>query len=395
MLPISETFEFSYQKTDLVYGRGSIRRLGERLDEYGLERALVVTGSHVGANPNVMESVSAGLGDCLLSTFDKTTPEKLGTTVFEGIEVMERENPDVLIGVGGGSSLDTARQMSVFNADGRSLSDYREAALDGRLDPPDPKDPLTPVVVVPTTFAGADFSSGGSIEILNPDASPTGQPVRTSGSIAPKAVVYDPDLFETTPMGALAGSAMNGFNKGIETPYARNATPITDATAIQGLRLLSDALPRLPDDPEAMDQAVAGSLLVQFESRTSIVHAFGHAFSQRYDLQQGVAHAIVVPHVLRYLFEHTYVRRELLAEGLAIDSDSMDDERLSEAIIDEVTAVRDSLDLPVGLRALDSVQKEHFSAITNAILNDAGMANAPEELDPTEDEVEEVLHNAW
>jgi alcohol dehydrogenase class IV len=369
--------------------------LGERLDEYGLERALVVTGSHVGANPNVMESVSAGLGDCLLSTFDKTTPEKLGTTVFEGIEVMGRENPDVLIGVGGGSSLDTARQMSVFKTDGRSLSDYREAALDGRLDPPDPKDPLTPVIVVPTTFAGADFSSGGSIEILDPDASPTDQPVRTSGSIAPKAVIYDPDLFETTPMRALAGSAMNGFNKGIETTYARNATPITDATAIHGLRLLSDALPRLPDYPEAMDQAVAGSLLVQFESRTSIVHAFGHAFSQRYDLQQGVAHAVVVPHVLRYLFEHTDVRRELLAEGLAIDSDSMDDERLSEAIIDEVTAVRDSLDLPVGLRALAPVRNEHFTDIIDAILNDAGMANAPKGLDPTEDEVEDVLHNAW
>ena len=395
MLPISETFKFNYQSTDLIYGRGTIRRLDKRLGEYALERALVVTGSHVGANPAVMEPVSAGMGDCLLSVFDETTPEKLGTTVFDGIEVMERENPDVLIGVGGGSSLDTARQMSVFKADGRSLSDYREATLDGRLDPPDPKGPLTPVIVVPTTFAGADFSSGGSIEILDPNASPTGQPVRTSGSIAPEAVIYDPDLFETTPMGALAGSAMNGFNKGIETPYARNATPITDATAIHGLRLLGDALPRLPDDSKAMDRAVAGSILVQFESRTSIVHAFGHAFSQRYDLQQGVAHAITVPHVLRYLFKHTDAKRELLAEGLVIDGDSMDDERLSEAIIDEVTAVRDSLNLPVGLRALDPVRKNDFPHITNAILNDAGMANAPDGIDPTRDEIEDVLHNAW
>jgi alcohol dehydrogenase class IV len=395
MFPISKAFEFDYRGSDIAYGRGRIRRLGERLEGYGLERALVVTGSHVGENPGVMEPLSAGLGDRLAAVFDETTPQKLGETVFEGIEAMRRAEPDVIVGVGGGSSLDIARQMSVFAADSGSLSDYRAAAERGELEPPDPDEPLTPVVVVPTTFAGADISTVGSVEILGPETSPTGQPIRTGGSVAPAAMVYDPDLFETTPTGALAGSAMNGFDKGIETLYARDATPVTDATAIRGLRLLREALPRLPDDPEAMERAVVGIVLVQFDRRVSIVHAFGHGFAERYDLQQGLVHAVVVPHVLRYLFEHVDARRELLAEGLGIETESMDGDATAEAILEAVTAVRDSLDLPTRLRELDPVREEDLPAIARAIRADSGMANAPEALDPTADELEAVLREAW
>ncbi|NIP60510.1 MAG: iron-containing alcohol dehydrogenase, partial [Gemmatimonadetes bacterium] len=127
--------------------------------------------------------------------------------------------------------------------------------------------------------------------------SPTGSPVRVGGSVMPTAAVYDPDLFETTPPGPLRGSAMNGFDKGIETLYARDANPVSDATAIHGLRLLRPALPRL-DEPTPVERAVEGIILVQLQRKIGIVHAFGHGISRRYDVQQGVAHGVLVPHVL-------------------------------------------------------------------------------------------------
>ena len=389
MSEIPDAFEFEYEGSTLVYGRGRIDHLGDRLAEYGLDRALVVTGRNVGANPDVMGPVSAGLGDRLLGVFDETTPEKLGETAVEGVKRMRREEPDVLVGVGGGSSLDVARQMSVLAADGRSLADYRAAAREGTLEPPDPDGPLTPVVVVPTTFAGADVSSGGSIEILPPAESPTGQPVRTSGAVTPEAMVYDPDLFETTPMAALSGSAMNGFNKGVETLYSRSATPITDATAIRGLRALHDALGRLPD-PEAIERAVVGIVLVQFDRRISLVHAFGHGFSRRYDLQQGVVHAVVVPHALEYLFERVDGRQALFAEAFGIDPT---ERPIAEGVVEEVTAVRDALGLPSRLRELEPVRREDLPAIARATHDDPCLDDAP--LEPTVDELEAVLAAAW
>lgn len=395
MLPVTDRFEYDYFGTDLYYGRERTAELSSILADHGLERALVVTGRNVGSNPAVMDPIRDGLGDRLAGVFDETTPAKSAATAYDGIEAMRETNADVLIGVGGGSSLDIARQISVFAADGRSLADLEEAARAGTLTPPDPDGPLTPVVTIPTTFAGADISSGGSIEVLAPEDSPTGDPVRTSGNVMPTAILHDPALFETTPEGALAGSAMNGFNKPIETLYARETTPITDATAIHALRLLTDGLPMMAADSAAMDRAVIGIMLAQFDRRISIIHAFGHGFSRRYPVQQGDVHAIVAPHVLAYLFDTIDARRSLLAAGLGIDTTGRDHAALGDAIVEAVTAVRDSLDCPTRLRDLSGTDEDELPAVAEFILDDPGMDQAPAALDPTAAELEAVLRNAW
>lgn len=394
MTTVPDSFTYEYRGCTLRYGRGSVAALDELLGAHGLDRALVVTGSHVGANPDLMEPVRAGIGDRLVEVFDGTTPAKRAETVYDGIDVMNSVEPDVLVGVGGGSSLDIARQMSAFAADGRPLGDFRAAAREDGLTPPAVDEP-TPVVVIPTTFAGAAVSSGGSVEVIAAEHSPSGDPIRTSGAVMPIAVIEDPDLYGTTPMAALAGSAMNGFNKGLETIYSREATAITDATAVRGLRFLRQSLPRLPDDGDAMDHAVAGSLLVQTDRRTSVVHAFGHGFARRYDVQQGVAHAIMVPHVLRFLFDRLDARRDVIAEGLGLDTEAAGPDDVAAAIVDSVATVRDSLGLPARIRDLDVVPEADLPAIAAFVLADDAMAGAPAGLDPTTEDLESILRAAW
>lgn len=396
MQSIRDSFEFDYFGSDLVYGRGCIERLEELLSDRGLDTALVVCGTNVGANEDVTTPLRRALGDRLAAIFDETTPAKSAETVYDGIDLMGEVDPDVLIGVGGGSSLDIARQMSVFAADGRSLSEFRAAARDGRLEPPSPGERTTPVVVIPTTLAGADISNSGSIELLSSEESPTGRTIRTGGLITPVAMFYDPSLFETTPTSALAGSAINGFDKSLETIYARNGTPITDATAVHSLRLFRDAIPHLPDgDPDAVERAVIAIVLAQFDRRVSIVHAFGHGVSRHYPVHQGIIHAVVVPHVLRYLLENVDAHRELLAVGLGIDAASLSNAGLTDAIVDAVIEIRDSLDLPTRLRDVDPIEKADIPAIAEFILEDDMMRQVPEGLDPTVAEIETVLRDAW
>jgi len=396
MLPIADAFEHGHRGCDLVYGRGCIDRLGEYLAEQGLDRALIVCGANVGANDDLMDPIRDGLGDRLADVYDGTTPEKAAASAFEAIDAAREADTDVLVGVGGGSSLDVARQASVFAADGRSLSDLRAEAETGDVDPPDPDAEGPPVVVVPTTFAGADVSAGGSLEVLSAEESPTDQPVTASGSRWPVADFADPALFETTPTSVLAGSAMNGFDKGIETPYARDATPVSDASAVHGLRLLAESLPAVAagdHDPPAMDRAVVGALLVQLDRKLSVVHAFGHGFARRYDVQQGAVHAVVVPHVLRYLFEEVDGSRALLAEGLGVDSAAHSREELAEAVVEAVAGVRDALDAPTRLRDLPETREADLPAVAEFVVEDPLVPNAP--VDPTAEEVEAVLRRAW
>lgn len=391
----TDPFTFDYFGSDIVYGRDRAAELGEYVKDAGWESALIVCGSNVGANEDVMEPIREGLGDQLVGTFDETTPEKRAETVFDGIDRVHETNPDVLIGVGGGSSLDVARQMGVFEAADTDLSTLRSMAEDGSLPLLEPDGPILPVIVVPTTFAGADISGGGSIEVLSPDESPTGQSIRTKGSNMPEAMFYDPNLFETTPWGAMAGSIMNGFDKGIEALYSEQPTPIRDATASHGLRLLRESLPRLPDDSDAMELAVSGIILVQFQRRLSIIHAVGHGFSRRYPVQQGNIHAIMAPHVLQYLFDNIDCRREMVARGFDVDPEPLSEDELATAIIDQVVEFRDQFDLPTRLRELEPVEQSDFQAIAEFILNDPLIEEVPPGLDPIVEEIKDVLHEAW
>ncbi|MEF8842674.1 MAG: iron-containing alcohol dehydrogenase family protein [Haloarculaceae archaeon] len=402
MLPIPNSFDYDHCGVDLVYGRGRIETLGTDLAERGFERALVVCGSNVGANEELMGPVGEGLGDRLTGVFDGTKPSKDARDAYDGIERMHEVDADVLVAVGGGSSIDVARAMGLLASDGRSMDDLlaeAKAKGEGGIAPIRGGDAVTPLVAVPTTFAGADVSAGGSLLVSPVDEPPVGQ-VDRLGIDDPRAppieVRYDPALFETTPMGALAGSAMNGFDKGLETVYGQAPTPITDGTAVHGLGLLAESFPRLGDgEPDAMDRAVTGIVLVQFERGTNIVHAFGHGFARRYPVQQGVVHAILVPHVLRYVFDRVDARRDLLARGLGVDTEGLSETETAEAIVDAVVEVRDALGLPARLRELDPVDRADAPAIAEFIMEDAALARSPPGLDPTADELEDVIHEAW
>jgi alcohol dehydrogenase class IV len=403
MLPIADAFEHDYRGCEILYGRGRTSELSAVLADRGLGDALVVCGSNVGANDDLMDPIREGLGDRLAGVFDGTTPDKRVETAYDLLDKRAEVGADALVAVGGGSSLDTARQAATLDVDGRDLAELRADATEGpeALGSLAPRsDPSLPVVVIPTTFAGADLSTGGSLKVLPADESATGQPVTVSGD-GPMPVVdlADPALFETTPEPVLAGSAMNGFDKGIETPYASDATPVSDASAVHGLRLLADALPRVagdrPESEAATDRAVVGALLVQLDRKISVIHAFGHGFARRYDVQQGDVHAVVAPHVLAYLFDEVDASRRALAAGLGVDTDGRGDDAVAEDVVDAVAAVRDALPVPDRLRDVPATDEADLPAIAEYVVDDWCMDRAPAGLDATPEAIEGVLRAAW
>ncbi|WP_276255980.1 iron-containing alcohol dehydrogenase family protein [Halomontanus rarus] len=395
------SFRFEYEPAVLRAGPGCVDALETELAAQGSDRALVVCGSTVGSTPAVIDPVTEGLGDRLAGVFAETTPEKRLETAVDGLERTRAVEADVLVSLGGGSSLDTAKVISVLAASDRSPAVVgRELAETGTIAVPDGG--LPPVVAIPTTLAGADLSMVAGVT-----ASPSSGLVddEVGGGVGdpqlmPAAVFADPELVATTPRSILAASAMNGFDKGIETLYARNATPITDATAIRGLGKLRDGLlafGRGSDDEWVFETLVEGILLVQYgisrpgESTLSIVHAFGHGLTRTYDVQQGAAHAIVAPYVLEYLFEHVDGRRDLLAEALGVS----EAEEPAAAIVDCVDDVGDALGLPSRLRDVDGPGRSELPDVAEAILADGMMDNAPAGLEPTNEELEGVLERAW
>lgn len=395
MIEPADRFEYDHCGTTLSYGRDRVLEMSALLAEHGLERALIVCGSTTGSTDAVMEPVREGLRERLVSVFDEASAKKSVETVYGGIKAMREHRADVIVGIGGGSSLDVARLMSVLDADGRTIEDvYDTLESAGTIRITHVEDGAIPVVAVPTTFVGACLSGGGSLEAPNLVSSAYPPRVKLSAHNArPIAVVYDPALFETTPTEILAGSAMNGFNKGLETIYAPGGTPITDATAASGLRQMCDGFLEIRSgDPVAFERAVIGLALVQFERRTSLIHAFGHGFSRRYPIQQGLVHAVVTPHVLRYVFDHVDGRRALLADAIGLSDSGLSSDA---AVIEAFETVRDELRLPSRLRELDGVCRDDLSSIATFISQDDPMAFVPEGIAPTASDIEAILRTAY
>jgi alcohol dehydrogenase class IV len=193
---------------------------------------------------------------------------------------------------------------------------------------------------------------------------------------------------------------VDGVDRGIEALYSKHGEPITDSTAVRGLRYLRSGLPHLTDDsagPAVMEQVVLGHILVQFgvtypgSTKLAIVHAFGHALRHQYGVQQGVAHGLAVPHALRWVLTDAETGLDDLAE--AFDVRDADDR--VEAVIDAVVAVRDGLGLPARLRNVETATRESLRETAEVAYEDAYMWNGPADLDVTVDDIEAVLEAMW
>ena len=398
-------FGFDYRPGRIVYGDGSAGDLGEVVAEADVERALVVTGETVGRADAVMDPVRDGLGDRLAGVAAVTTPDKRVAQAVAVADQVRESDADGLVAVGGGSSLDVAKAAAVVAAtphgDG---ADSLAASLAETGTLPIPDGDLAPIVAVPTTLAGADLSRAAGIT-AGPES---GLEEPVSGGLVddrlfPAAVVADPSLVATTPTEILAASAMNGFDKGIETIYAPTATPVTDATATRGLQYLTGSLPHLRGgaDLPTYSRALVGTLLVQYgvarrdATTLSLVHAFGHALRAEADMHQGRAHGIVAPHVLDFVFAQAGGRRDVLAGALGVEPETRTPDALADGVVEAVAAIRDALELPNHLAAATTLDRDDLPDVAAAVVADPLAANAPPGVEVTEAAVEEVLEAAW
>jgi alcohol dehydrogenase len=400
-------FRHWYGPTELTAGPGCVKDLERGVRESGGSQALVVAGRSVSKQPAVMDPVRDGLGDAFGGMFTEVTADKSYESVRSAAKRVLDDDLDAVVGLGGGGCMDAARAVSVvashFEADPQSLfagiGDQGDLTLSKLSNTP------LPVVEIPTTLSGAEVTCAAGMNVADPDG---GNIVRSAPiihpNIWPNEIFYDPTLAVETPDRVLATSAMNGFDHGIEMLYSRNAIPMTDATAAHGVRLLSRSLPQLgesTDNEDAMGEAMTGVSLATTGlidptsgPKYSIIHAFGHQLAQQCGIQQGLAHGVMAPEVLAFIFETVPGRRELLADVLGVGAVGSEAET-GDAIVEAVREIRDGLGLPGRLRDLDAVSREEFDALGTAIASDIGLQFAPDGLDLSPESLARVLERAW
>ena len=197
----------------VISGQGSLAQLSAEVERLGGGRALVVISPSV-AKTFLLARVKDSLGAKCAAIFDAVKPHSPTDSIAKAVQTARGAKIDVLVSVGGGSAIDTAKGVAALLAEGGSLPDFAV-----RFKPPNQKDvpvmpaPKLPHIAIPTTFSGGEYSysagitEGGKKHII---ADP---------KLAPRTVLLDPEAAATAPGRLLAASGMNALAHCVEAVY--------------------------------------------------------------------------------------------------------------------------------------------------------------------------------
>ena len=285
-------FTFQYNlPVNLVFGRGKADLIGERTAAYGT-KALLVTGGGSTKRSGLLDRVQQqlrrqGIAHIL---FDRVTPNPLTTTVYAGAELAIRESCDVVLALGGGSSLDAAKAIAFQAANGGDINDYIFARKTS--------DRALPVVAVPTT-CGTGSEGNGFAVMTNPDT--LDKKSLRCNAILPKCSIIDPLLMATMPRATLASVGFDALCHNTDGYLSRIAQPLTDLMALRGAELAVSGLRRVTADAADLDgwdelclASTLGGMVIHSAGVTAL-HGMEHPVSGLRDAIHGQGLAALAP----------------------------------------------------------------------------------------------------
>jgi maleylacetate reductase len=268
----------------VVFGAGAVDLLPGELERLGVRRPLVIAGSsQAAAAARLLDA--AGAGESILGV-------RVHVPVAIAEEARERARAlgaDGLVAIGGGSAVGLAKAVALAR-------------------------PL-PIAAVPTTYAGSELTS---VWGLTQDGRKT---TGRDAAVAPRLVVYDPELTYGLPPAVTGASGMNAVAHCVEALWAPGASPPTDAAAVEGLRRLATGLSgslRAPADAAARATALEGAWLAgeAFDAGGALHHKLCHVLGGMYDLPHAELHAALLPFTTGAIAPAAPVADRRIAEAL-------------------------------------------------------------------------------
>jgi alcohol dehydrogenase len=282
--------------TRVIFGAGSLARLGEVVCELGGSRVLLVTDpglEQAGHPERAMASMrAAGLE---VFVFDGVEENPTTRHVQAGVEAALREQIDFLVAIGGGSSMDCAKGINFLLTNGGRMSDYKGF---GKA-----TEPMLPSISVPTT---AGTGSEAQSYALIADEKTHMKMACGDRKAAFRVAILDPEVTVSQPRMVTAVTGIDALAHAVESYVCTKRNSLSAAFAREAWRLLEGNLDRVlrrPDDLEARGAMQIGAHLAGSAIENSMLgacHACANPLTAHYGLTHGIAIGVLLPHVIRY-----------------------------------------------------------------------------------------------
>lgn len=377
--------------TNILYGAGAVKEVGTALGELKVSKPLIITDPPLSQTETFRRLISAlDEKGCAYALFSEVHPNPLDTDVDAALEKYRQEKCDGIIGIGGGSPLDTSKALAIMSANDGKLADYdvQKGGAD-RI-----KTPLPPIIAVPTT-AGTG-SEVGKCAVITSSSEHRKYMVCHAENV-PKRAILDPELSVSLPAHLTAYTGMDALTHNIESLTAPVFHPLCDAIAVKGIEFCAKYLERAvkqPDDLEARGHMLLAASMgaIAFQKDLGAAHSLSHALSAVSGLQHGLANAICLVPVMRYNIEEAKERYALIPPYFGINTFDMLPGQAAEIAIEEIKKLAARIGIPKSLKEV-GVKEEDFDEITQkAFLDPCHQTNVKA---CSKTNLRDLLEEAW
>jgi alcohol dehydrogenase class IV len=373
------------------YGRDAFQKAGEEAAVRG-KKALVVSDSVMEKLGNVARC-QAILSDAGVSSvvYARVDTEPTDTYVAEALAVLQEEGCDLLVAIGGGSCIDTAKAVAVVATNGGYIGDY----MGGRK--PIPHAPI-PVIAIPTT-AGTGSEVTDATVITN-----TAEDIKMMikhPAFLPAVAVVDPLLTLSSPPSVTAATGVDALCHAIEAYISRRAQPMTDTLALTAIDDIVKHLRRAYQDGQDVEarerMAVAAMLAGAAFSNASVclVHGMSRPIGAVFHVPHGVSNAMLLPAVLEYTLDAAVGRLAVIARIVNPTLADVSDRDAAVALVADVKRLCRELNIP-NLRGW-GIDKTAFDEVVAKMARDAIASGSPGNNPrvPTAEEIEALYQVAY
>ncbi|MDK2585252.1 iron-containing alcohol dehydrogenase [Romboutsia sedimentorum] len=355
-------------------GPGCLKVVGERAKMLGGKKVLIVTDKFLRNQENgaVEQTVKyleeAGLE---IAIYDGTEPNPKDTNVAEGLKVFKEENCDMIVTVGGGSPHDCGKGIGIAATHEGDLYNY--AGIETLTNA------LPPILAVNTT-AGTASEVTRHCVITNTKTKV--KYVIVSWRNLPLVSFNDPELMVGKPAGLTAATGMDALTHAVEAYVSKDANPVTDASAIQSIKLIANNLRQavaMGDNIEARTNMSYASLLAGMafnNGNLGYVHAMAHQLGGLYDMPHGVANAMLLPHVCKYNVISNPQKFADIAEFMGEKIDGLSVHEAAQKAIDAMFRLSKDIGIPTSLKE-KGIKEEDFEYMAEMALKDGNAFSNP------------------
>ena len=394
-----------YSAGKLLFGNGVMNRVGPELKRNSWIRPLIITDQNLvsaGIAEGITSSISNHTNEAIL--FEESEAEPSLKVAQKAYEMAKNYNPDVIIGLGGGSNMDLAKMTALLHAHGGCPEDYF-----GFDQVPGP---VTPVICIPTTAGtGSEVSHAAVLTDTKSDLKVS----TLSRHLRPALALVDPELTLTCPAHVTAESGMDALTHAIEAFTARypgdlaasddedlpypGKNPMADAFAEKAIKLIGKHLEQViehPDDikaREGMALAATSAGLAFSNGAVAIVHALEYPMGVALHCSHGQGNGLLLPYVMRFNLPARKESFAKIADFLGCETNTLSVDQAANAAIEKVESIKKKVGIPGRIRDIGGNREQLASFADKSIQINRLMDTNP--IQPSREDLLGILESAY